>query len=357
MTTEAAIANTTMEGSGFYNRNSDLQAAGIELALPLFEEAARTIPIDGGAHAPLVIADYGSSQGRNSMRPIGLGIDTLRTRVEPDRPIEVIHTDLPSNDFATLFAAVNEDPAGYMANRPGVFPCAVGRSYFDSILPPGRVHLGWNSWTLHWLSRNPVEVSDHLMAALSPSQDARELARQQSREDWARFLAARATEMAVGAKLVSLAIGATDEVHGWDWILGELWLAALDLAGEGLLTPLELSRFTTPVVGRTIADLRAPFAQGAYCGLSLEHADVLEGPDPFSEEFQRSGDAEQLGMRWAGMLRAVCGPIASMAFAARPSSEALVNDLFGRLESRVAARPQRQQHFVAIAVVSKKVVG
>jgi len=69
MTTEAAIANTTMEGSGFYNRNSDLQAAGIELALPLFEEAARTIPIDGGAHTPIVIADYGSSQGRNSMRP------------------------------------------------------------------------------------------------------------------------------------------------------------------------------------------------------------------------------------------------------------------------------------------------
>jgi hypothetical protein len=357
MTTEAAIANTTMEGSGFYNRNSDLQAAGIELALPLFEEAARTIPIDGGAHTPIVIADYGSSQGRNSMRPIGLGIDTLRARVGPDRPIEVIHTDLPSNDFASLFTALNEEPAGYLANRPGVFPYAVGRSYFDPILPPGRVHLGWNTWTLHWLSRNPMEVSDHLMAALSPSQKARELARHQSGEDWARFLAARATEMAVDAQLVSLAIGATDEVHGWDWILGELWLAALDMAGDGLLTPLELSRFTTPVVGRTIADLRAPFAQGAFCGLSLDYADVREGPDPFWEEFQTTGDAEGLGKRWAGMLRAVCGPIASMAFAARPSSDALVNELFGRLESRVAASPKRQQHFVAIAVVRKKAVG
>ena len=357
MTIEAAIANTAMEGSGFYNRNSDLQAAGIELALPLFEESARTIPIDGGAHTPLVIADYGSSQGRNSMRPIGLGIDTLRARVGPDRPIEVIHTDLPSNDFVTLFAALTDDPASYMAKRPNVFPFAIGRSYFEPILPPGRVHLGWNTWTLPWLSRNPVEVSDHMAAVLSRSRGARELARQQSAQDWASFLSARAHEMAAGAKLVSLAIGATPEIHGWDWTFGEVWQAALDMADEGLLTPLELSRFTTPVVGRTIADLRAPFAQGEFCGLSLDFADVREAPDPFWEEFQATGDAEQLGERWAGMFRAVCGPIAAMAFAERPGSDALVDELFDRVKSRAAASPQRNQHFVAIAVVNKKAVG
>ncbi len=353
MTTESAIANKAMEGGGFYNRNSNLQAAGIELALPLFEAAAGAIATDGPAQGPLVIADYGSSQGRNSMRPLALAIDTVRARIGADRPIEVIHTDLPSNDFASLFTTLHGDPASYLPNRPLVFPSAIGRSYFEPILPPGRVNLGWNTWTLHWLSRNPAEVSDHALAVMSASESARQAARRQSAEDWASFLAARSTEMAPGARLVSLSMGATPGVHGWDWVLGELWQAALDMAGEGLLTPAELTRFTVPVVGRTLADLEAPFAAGSFLGLSLEHAEVPAAPDPFWEEFQETGDAGQLGSRWGGMLRAVCGPIASAAFAARPDGDALVDELFARLEARVAAAPQRHEHFVAIAVISK----
>lgn len=52
MASEAAIANTAMEGGGYYNRNS--------------------------------------------MRPMRLAIETLRSRVGANRAIEVVHTDLPS---------------------------------------------------------------------------------------------------------------------------------------------------------------------------------------------------------------------------------------------------------------------
>ena len=357
VTMDTAIANKAMEGGGYYNRNSNLQAAGIELALPLFEAAAGAVATDGTAGAPLVIADYGCSQGRNSMRPMGLAIDTLRARIGAQRPIEVIHTDLPSNDFASLFTTLHEDPASYLANRSRVFPSAIGRSYFEPILPAGRVNLGWNTWTLHWLSRNPVEVSDHAFAVLSASDDARQAARRQSAEDWASFLAARSAEMAPGAKLVSLSMGATPEVHGWDWVVGEMWQAALDMAGEGLLTQAELARFTIPVAGRTLADLQAPFAAGSFFGLTLEHAEVPQAPDPFWEEHQATGDAEQLGRYWGGMLRAVCGPIAAAAFGARPNADGLVAELFGRVESRVAAAPQPHLHFVAIAVISKTKAG
>src|SRR5437868_6503651 len=127
MATSAPVANTAMEGGGFYNRNSDLQAAGIELALPFLAEAAGTIPVEG--QMPLVVADYGSSQGRNSMRPMRLVIETLRARIGTDRAIEVVHTDLPSNDFASLFTTLAEDGASYLAGQSGVFPCAIGRSY------------------------------------------------------------------------------------------------------------------------------------------------------------------------------------------------------------------------------------
>jgi len=354
MTTDAALASQAMEGHGYYNRNSDLQAAGIELLLPLLERTLDAVAVSGPADAPLVVADYGSSQGRNSMRPVGRAIDRLRARFGAERPVEVIHTDLPSNDFASLFGVLHGDPSSYLANRREVFPSAVGRSYFQPILPPGRVHFGWNTWTLHWLSCNPAAVSDHVFAVMSASEEARQAVRRQSAEDWRNFLASRAYEMAPGGKLLSLAMGSTPEVHGWDWVSGELWQAAVEMADDGLLSPVELERFNTPVYGRTLADLQAPFADGPFRGLGLDHAEVLEAPDPFWDEFQATGDAGQLGRRWAGMLRAVCGPIAAAAFAARPDVGLLVDELFRRLGARVAARPQRHQHFVAITVIGKE---
>ena len=351
MASDTAVANTAMEGGGFYNRNSNLQHAGIELALPFLMEAVRKVPADG--QAPLVIADYGSSQGKNSMRPMRLAIEALRGRVGADRAIEVVHTDLPSNDFASLFTTLHEDGASYLAGQKRVFPSAIGRSYFEPILPAGRVHLGWNSWTLHWMSANPAEVSDHLCAIFSKSETARAAVRRQQAKDWENFLAARSTEMTDGARLISLFIGRTPQVHGWDWILGTLWEAAVSMADDGLLSPVELMRFTAPSAGRGTDDLNAPFANGPFHGLVLEHAEVKQAPDPFWDEYLETRDAQQLGRRWAGMLRAVSSPVAAAAFAPRPDADALVDELYRRMESRVAATPQKHIHFVAIAVVRK----
>jgi hypothetical protein len=355
MPNDVAVANKPMEGGGFYNRNSSLQAAGIELALPLLEAAARAIPMGGSA--PLVVADYGASQGRNSMRPLCLAIAALRERFGAERPIEVIHTDLPSNDFASLFTTLQNDAGSYLTGDPLIFPSAVGRSYFEPILPPGRVHLGWNTWTLHWMSRNPVEVPDSLLAILGASEEAREAVRRQQAQDWRRYLSSRAAEMADGARLVTLFMGRTDEVHGWDWIAGELWAAAMEMAEDGLISAAELGRFTLPAAGRSKADLEAPFAGGEFAGLSLEHVEVREAPDPFWDLLQETHDVGQFARSWAGMMRAVSGPIAAEAFASQPDAEALADELFRRLESRVAAAPQRHLHFVAIAVIRKTAPG
>ena len=107
------------------------------------------------------------------------------------------------------------------------------------------------------------------------------------------------------------------------------------------------------MAGRCVEDLQAPFADGPFHGLVLERAEVLQAPDPFWDEYQQTGDAAQLGRRWSGMMRAVCGPVAAAAFTAQPDSGALVDELFRRMESRVAAAPQKNTHFLAVAVVRK----
>ncbi len=243
MDASAKSAIAAMEGSGFYNRNSSLQAAGIAAVLPLWEKAARAVEV---ADETLVIADYGSSQGRNSMAPMRIGIEALRAKAGIGRPVEVIHTDLPSNDFASLFKALEEEPDSYMAGASNVFPAAVGRSYFEPILPPGRVHLGWNSWTLHWMSRKPVDAPDHVFAGFSAFPAVRAAVAEQQAEDWRRFLQARSSELRSGAKLLSLFVGKPADSMGWKWLSEELWAAVLDMGHAGLLSEQEQLRMTLP---------------------------------------------------------------------------------------------------------------
>ncbi len=341
---------TAMEGGGFYNRNSGLQAAGIALALPYLEEAARSVPL--GSSAPIVIADYGCSQGRNSMRPVALAIEVLRERA-PGCPVEVVHTDQPSNDFASLFVALRDDPGSYLAGRSGIFASAIGRSYFEPLLPPGRVHLGWSSWTLHWMSRNPVDVPDHTLAIFSLSAKTREAVRVQLEDDWKRFLQARSSEMREGAMLVGLFVGRTETVHGWDWVLGELWQALAEMGREGLLAAHELLRMTVPCAGRTIEEIKTPFAKGTFAGLALLHASVVQGPDPFWDQYCESGDAQELGRSWAGMVRAITSPTVTAALDPSRDGDALLDDLFARYAARIARSPQRNEHYVSIVVVRK----
>ena len=78
----------------------------------MLELAARTVALPAGSQ-PIVIADYGSSEGHNSLLPLGAAIAILRQRIGPDRAISVVHTDLPENDFSVLFETLNTDPNSY----------------------------------------------------------------------------------------------------------------------------------------------------------------------------------------------------------------------------------------------------
>jgi hypothetical protein len=81
-----------MEGKGVYNESAAIPAAGGALALPLLQRAARLIKLDTGDR-PIVIADYGSSEGKNSLAPMRAAIAVLRTPAGLQQPIFVYHTE------------------------------------------------------------------------------------------------------------------------------------------------------------------------------------------------------------------------------------------------------------------------
>src|SRR5262249_4331879 len=143
-----------MEGKGAYNKYARIPAGGAVLVLPLLEMAVRGIRPEPGDQ-PIGIADYGSSQGENSLAPPRGAVQTLRSHVGPDRPIFAYHIDQPSNDFNSLFDVLDADPDRYDRDEPNVFPSAIGRSFYGQVLPANYVHLGWCAYAAVWLSRVP----------------------------------------------------------------------------------------------------------------------------------------------------------------------------------------------------------
>jgi S-adenosylmethionine-dependent carboxyl methyltransferase len=122
-----------MEEHGAYNRSSRVQAASSSPAIPLLENAAQQVSLTPGPE-PIVIADYGSSEGRNSFVPLSVAINILCQRIGKQRAISVVHTDLPGNHFGALFQMLALDPDSYLREDPAAFPLAVGRSFFKQIL-------------------------------------------------------------------------------------------------------------------------------------------------------------------------------------------------------------------------------
>jgi hypothetical protein len=358
MSNTPALYQGTMEAKDAYNRHARLPADGAALALPLLEKAVQGVEIEPHGQ-PIVIADYGSSQGKNSMAPMQLAIRGLRRRIGPNRAISIFHIDQPSNDFATLFAVLDGDADRYIMGEPNVFPAAIGRSFYQSVLPPGSVHLGWSSYAAVWLSEIPTLIPGHFFPALSTGMVRTEFARQGAK-DWEAFLSLRAKELRPGGRLVVvLPALADDGSSGFTHVIDEANAALEEMVADGAITAEERSRMTVGAYPRRERDLLAPFAaNGEFQQLIVEECEMLELPDTAWTDYQRDGNKEALVTKRALFFRSIFGPSLASALARVRAGDADAQSAFGdqleqRLKHRLASQPASTHSFVQTMVLTK----
>ena len=160
MASDVERPSAAMEAGGFYNKYSLIPSGGGALALPHLERAVADVPLEL-IDEPIVIADYGSSQGLNSVATMRLAIESVRRRSGADRPIMVYHVDQPSNDFNALFGLLDQSPNRLTLHDSRVFPCAIGRSFYENVLPPNSVRIGWSSYAAMRARRIPALIPGH----------------------------------------------------------------------------------------------------------------------------------------------------------------------------------------------------
>lgn len=299
-----------MEGHGYYNLHSQQQANAASRAYGLWRQAASEVPLG----PVLRIADFGSSQGRNSLEPMRLAVETLRDR-RSELEIEITHTDLPQNDFNSLIELVS-GPQSYVST--GVYAGARGGTFYGPLFASESLTLGWCSSALHWLSE---DTKGSLVSSLLSDPQGKE----QARQDWQTWVDCRTRELCPGGQLV-LCHGYTGEdgTQGPEPLMNTVWETM-----RAVLPADEVGTMCLPTYYRTREEWLAPLGRG------LEALDVQESvlDDVYWNELQRTGDRAAFAEAVVGAWRA---PFHGPLFGDRD-----VKDLYPRLTAALEADPTR----------------
>lgn len=327
-----------MAGHGYYDNHSATQSAAAAIGLELIRAAVEAVDVP--AAGVVRLADLGCAQGRDSLAPIATAVAALRARTRAD--LDVVHTDLPSNDWAELFRVVEHDPASYLAgHRTDVHPSVVGRSFYERLFAPATISLAWTASTLHWLSTPPGPIRDHFFVQLSTDRTATDRYRRQARRDWSTFLAHRAAELVPTGGLVFVDVLMGDDgVMGSEALFGRLEEALRAARSRGRITDDEYAAIAYPTWFRTLAELRAPFDRPGP--LTLEALTPTTMADPFWPAYRASNDAVAYGRSQAGFLRGFLGPSFAAALSGRPAAArtSIVDAVFADAAARIAADPE-----------------
>ncbi len=337
---DMAIARPApMEAGGTFKSTSRVQPASLP-AVELLERAAKDVELSYSPNT-IVIADYGASAGHNSLLPIGAAISIVRGRTDRGRPIVVFHADVADDNYQGLFDSLASDPQSYLQHDPATFASAIGRSVYEQVAPTGIVTLGWSSWAVHWLSRVRSVIPDTVHISLSRDDDAIAAYTRQAADDWIAFLTARSREMVPGGRLVVLTMAQGDGDCSFQPLLeaidAELWA----MTAEGVVSRDEVLRMAIPSVGRTEAQLTAPFApKNSFSGLTVEHLEIFDAEDQYWTKFQKGRDAATFVGKWMEFVRTSAFPALRSALDGGPETphaqrfiERLESGLRERLES------------------------
>jgi len=207
---EGGMAKTddfmAMKGAGYYSAATIGAKHVMDNAAPLILDALeRMNPSDDGS--PFVVTDMGCADGGTSLDMLGRVLGDVRARC-PSRPIEMIYTDLPRNDFSQLFQAVHglTGLETYATQMEGVHVYGSATSYHKQITPKGRVNLGHSATASHYIQAVPCAIPEHVHMVGSDGA-VRDAYRAQGASDWLNFLRMREAELAEGGRLALFNFG------------------------------------------------------------------------------------------------------------------------------------------------------
>lgn len=349
LNTQAVLS---MMGSGYYSERTlgarnVINAAGAMVGKALGHTPQTDI---------IRIADYGAADGGTSRAMWSQIFNDLRQRGD-ERQIEMIYTDLASNDFSTLFRMMQgfegDASVAYQKNLDGVFVHACGTGFHNQLMADNSLNLGFSATAMHYLSEKPCEIANHVHM-VGASREERAQFEKQAALDLERILLARAAELIPGGRFICLNfgideagcfLGNTGGAHMFD-NFHRHWK---NLSDQGVINVNEYMRATFNQHYRTMEEFLAPLndpeSAVSKAGLRLVSAHSVMTPCPYRAAFDDAKGAMtpvEFAANLIPTLRSWSETVFKTALDARPPDEAMaiVDRFYQAYEDEVATAPE-----------------
>ncbi|CAA0837165.1 S-adenosyl-L-methionine-dependent methyltransferases superfamily protein [Striga hermonthica] len=204
---------------------------------------------------PFGIADLGCSIGPNTFLAVHSIIEFVKLKYEESDvfspEFQVYFNDQTTNDFNSLLKSLPLDREYYANATPGTF--------YARLFPSASLHVAHCSFSLHWLSRVPVEILDRDSTAYNKGKTHYVRAREevvrayanQHVVDFNKFLNARAREIVPGGLLLLVVPARPDGCRHSEAFLNVVFDALggclVDLARKGLIDEEKVDTFNWPI--------------------------------------------------------------------------------------------------------------
>ncbi|XP_021288164.1 indole-3-acetate O-methyltransferase 1 [Herrania umbratica] len=363
------------KGEGSYANNSQAQALHARSMLHLLEESLDSVHLNS-PEVPFVVVDLGCSCSNNSIYIVDVIIKHMIKRYESsdrwDQPPEfsAFFSDLPSNDFNTLFQLLpplaNYNGGSSMEEclasngHRSYFAAGVPGSFYRRLFPARSIDVFHSAFSLHWLSQMPETVLDRRSTAYNKGrvfihgagESTASAYRKQFQTDLAAFLRARSIEMKRGGSMFLVCLGRTSvdpsDQGGAGLLFGTHFQDAWDdLVQEGLISSEKRDNFNIPVYAPSLQDFKEVVeADGSF---TINKLEVFKGGSPLV--VSRPDDATEVGRALANSCRSVSGVLVDAHIGDKLSEE-----LFLRVERRATSHAkellEQLQFFHIVASLS-----
>ena len=215
-----------------YNKDSSWQLQMNLSVVPILIEQlnyAETL-----ATSSLSIADYGCSEGFNSMTILRMVLEEFRKHSKI--PISVLHTDLPANNWSCFFQTINDSPNSYL-ELENVYYSTIGKTFYSQLAPPQSIHIGFSTFAFHYLSKISIR-EDEEVQIIYPKAGA------QITQDLKLNITMRLSEIVTGGLLTIIVAGR--EVNSCTSLLNHYLKPIQKLFELGIITNEELNSFYWP---------------------------------------------------------------------------------------------------------------
>ncbi|XP_057529527.1 indole-3-acetate O-methyltransferase 1 [Amaranthus tricolor] len=339
-----------------YANNSQAQAQHAKSMLHLLKEALERVQL-GPPSMPFVVVDLGCSCGSNTIYIVDVIVNHMAKRYESlgyEPPeFSVFFSDLPSNDFNTLFQllpnyyAYDGQDGGTMEDclaadkHRSYFAAGVPGTFYRRLFPARSIDVFHSAFSLHWLSQVPESVLDKRSRVYNKgkifihgaNKGIANAYKKQFQTDLAGFLRARSVELKGGGSMFLVCLGRTSvdptDQGGAGLLFGTHFQDAWnDLVQEGLITSDKRDNFNIPVYAPSLQDFKEVVeANGSFAINKLE---VFRGGSPLVVSHPE--DETEIGQAFANSCRSVCGVLVDAHIGNRLSAE-----LFQKAQSRATS--------------------